>query len=255
MRIAVLGATGVSGSLVASEAARRGHDVVAIARNEPSNSPVGVRVALADLQTGQGLADALADVDAIIDCSNIATNSESKATRFFAQAHQNLAQARRRTNPVHTVVLSIVGAQAVPMAYYKAKAAQEQLWSGEPNVSLVRSTQFHQFADQMLHRMGLGPVAVIPKMRVQPIAAESAASVLVSAAEAGPSAAQEIAGPREENLVNMARKIITSGHSNRRFVTPVPIPGAAGRAIRAGALLNSGAAIHGPSFHDWLDRD
>ncbi len=92
-------------------------------------------------------------------------------------------------------------------------------------------------------------------MRVQPIAAESAASVLVSVAEAGPSAAQEIAGPREENLVNMARKIITSGHSNRRFVTPVPIPGAAGRAIRAGALLSSGAAIHGPSFHDWLDRD
>jgi uncharacterized protein YbjT (DUF2867 family) len=218
-----------------------------------ANQAAGVEVAAADLQSGRGLFDALADVDAIIDCSNI--TSASKATQFFATAHENLLQARNPAKPAHYVLLSIVGARAVPMAYYKAKAAQERLWNGDPHVSLVRSTQFHQFADQMLRRMGGGPVAVIPKMRVQPIAAESAARILVDVAEAGPTAtAHEISGPREENLVDMARRIIDSGRtaSPRRFVVPLTIPGAAGRAIRDGALLSDRADKHGPRFDDWL---
>lgn len=237
-----------------AEAATRGHDVVAIARNRSASPAVGIQIAAADLQTGRGLVDALAGVDAIIDCSNI--TSASKATQFFAQAHQNLLQARNP--PVHYVLLSIVGAHAVPMAYYKAKAAQERIWTGDPHVSLVRSTQFHQFADQMLHRMGLGLIAVIPKMRVQPIAAESAARVLVSVAEAGPTeTVHEITGPQEENLVDMARHIIDSGRANspRRFVVPLTIPGAAGRAIRDGALLSPEAHKHGPRFDDWLTQN
>jgi len=242
--IAVLGATGVSGGFVVTEAAERGHDVVAIARNPSSNPADGIQPTTADLQSGRGLVRALDGVDAIIDCSN--TPSASKATQFFTQAHQNLLQARKPS--VHYVLLSIVGAHAVPMAYYKAKAAQERLWAADPHASLVRSTQFHQFAEQMLHRMGLGPVAVIPRMRVQPIAAESAASVLVSVAEAGPTAVHEIAGPREENLLDMARHI----KSSRRSVVPLTIPGAAGRAIRDGALLSAAADKHGPSFDDWL---
>lgn len=230
--------------------------MVAIARKPPAHPPVGVHVTLADLQTGQGLADALTDVDAVIDCSNIATNSESKASRFFAAAHRNLMQAREGAQPVHFVVLSIVGARAVPMPYYKAKVAQERLWSAEPNVTLVRSTQFHQFAGQMLQRMGLGPLAVIPNMRVQPIAAESAANVLVSIAEEGPTATtHEIGGPQEENLVEMARLLIKAGRSTRRFVLPTPIPGGAGRAIRDGALLSQEASTHGPNFDDWLARE
>jgi uncharacterized protein YbjT (DUF2867 family) len=250
VRIAVLGATGVSGGHVVTEAAQRGHDVVAIARNPTGSPPAGIQITVADLQSGRGLADALAGVDAIIDCSNI--TSASKATQFFTQAHQNLVQARNSTKPFHYVLLSIVGAHAVPMAYYKAKAAQERLWAGDPHVSLVRSTQFHQFADQMLHRMGFGPIAVIPKMRVQPIAAESAARVLVSVAETGPTATvHEISGPREEDLVDMARRI----QSPRRFVVPLTIPGAAGRAIRDGALLSPQAQPHGPGFEDWLAQN
>jgi uncharacterized protein YbjT (DUF2867 family) len=253
VRIAVLGATGVSGRFVVMEASRRGHDVVAIARNPPANPPAGVSAASADLQTGQGLAAALNDVDTVIDCSNIVTNSGAKATRFFTQAHRNLLAARRRTTPAHWVLLSILGAHAVPMPYYKAKVDQERLWSAESGVSLVRSTQFHQFADQILRRMGLGPGAVVPTMRVQPIAAESTASVLVSVAEADPSGTtHEIAGPREENLVDMARRLIDTGRSTRRFVLPMPIPGAAGRAIKDGALLGPRASTHGPSFDDWL---
>ena len=256
MRIAVLGATGVSGGHVVTEAARRGHDVVAIARNPSGIPAAGVQIAGADLQSGRGLVDALAGVDAIIDCSNI--TSASKATQFFTRAHQNLLQARHPTQPAHYVLLSIVGAHAVPMAYYKAKAAQERLWTADPSVSLVRSTQFHQFADQMLHRMGLGPIAVIPKMRVQPIAAESAARVLVSVAETGPTATvHEISGPQEENLVRMARHLIDSGRTDspRRFVVPLTIPGAAGRAIRDGSLLSPQAQPHGPGFEDWLAQN
>ena len=227
--------------------------MVAIARNPPTTPAAGIQIAAADLQSGRGVVDALAAVDAIIDCSNI--TSASKATQFFTQAHQNLLQARNPTQPAHYVLLSIVGAHAVPMAYYKAKAAQERLWTADPRVSLVRSTQFHQFADQMLHRMGVGPIAVIPKMRVQPIAAESAASVLVSVAEAGPTTTvHEITGPQQEDLVDMARHIIDSGRTDspRRFVVPLTIPGAAGRAIRDGALLSPQAQPHGPSFDDWL---
>ena len=56
MRIAVAGATGVVGAHVVEEARRRGHDVVPMARS------LGVDVAV-----GDGLDEALAGVEVVID--------------------------------------------------------------------------------------------------------------------------------------------------------------------------------------------
>jgi uncharacterized protein YbjT (DUF2867 family) len=54
----------------------------------------------------------------------------------------------------------------------------------------------------------LGPVAVLQKMRIQPIAAAEVADRLVGLALGGPQGIEELAGPREEQLIDLARRLL-----------------------------------------------
>jgi hypothetical protein len=63
--------------------------------------------------------------------------------------------------------------------------------------SIVRSTQFHEFAQQAVNRGTIAGILVAPKMRSQPIAAADVARELVSIAEEGPQGRlPDIAGPQ-----------------------------------------------------------
>ena len=106
----------------------------------------------------------------------------------------------------------------------------------------------------MLSRTRLGPLAIMPLMRVQPIAARAVGQVLLDTAVAPPSAKVfEIAGPEPADLAALARRVL---HQRRRhaLVVPFALPGAAGKAMRAGGLLPSkDARITGPTFTQWLN--
>ncbi|MFC6258469.1 SDR family oxidoreductase, partial [Kocuria oceani] len=159
MRIAVAGGTGVVGRHVVETARGRGHEVVVLARSQ------GV-----DLSTGAGLD--LAGVQAVVDVTSIRTTSGRSATRFFTEVTRHLLAAERAAGVGHHLVLSIVGLDDAPYGYYAGKAAQERLvQAGEVPWTLLRATQFHEFAGQVHERMRLGPVALVPAMRSQPIAA------------------------------------------------------------------------------------
>ena len=71
-KIAVAGATGRVGRHIVDVLEDRGHDVVVMSRSS------GV-----DVATGQGLAEALAGVDCIIDASSHGSPDEKAATEFF----------------------------------------------------------------------------------------------------------------------------------------------------------------------------
>jgi uncharacterized protein YbjT (DUF2867 family) len=155
----------------------------------------------------------------------------------------------------HHVVLSIVGVDRIGSGYYAGKRRQEELAIAGPiDASVLRSTQFHEFAESVLSG-GRAGVAVVPKMRIQPIAAREVANALVTLALGPPVGhAPEIAGPEEQQLVDMVRRLVEV-RGLRRAVLPVRMPGAPGRAAADGAALPTEPGPRGrQTFGEWLQQ-
>ncbi|WP_329129354.1 NAD(P)H-binding protein [Streptomyces sp. NBC_01476] len=242
MRVAVAGGTGLTGRQVAGILAGQGHQPVVLARSK------GV-----DLLTGGGLEEALAGVDTVVDVSNITTTSRKAAEGFFEAAGRNLLAAGEKAGVSHLVTLSIVGVDRVGLGYYQGKLRQEEIVrAGAVPWTVLRATQFHEFADQVLALVP-GPVAVVPRMRSQPVAVREVAAALAELAVGPPlGMAPELAGPREEYLPDMARRLLRA-RGLRRRVLAVRMPGRVGRAMAGGALLPAGPGPRGEqTYQEWL---
>jgi len=245
MIVAVAGGTGLVGAKVLQQLSSRGVDARCISRSS------GV-----DLQSGAGLARTLSGVAVVIDVTNIETSSGKKACAFFRAEAENLQRESSATGVQRVITLSIVGVDRVPLGYYKGKLLQESVTQqGVVPSTIVRSTQFHEFANQMLRRLRYGPIALIPRMRLQPCAADEVASVLIDTAldEATVSTRLlEFAGPKPENLIDMTRRYAEAQPGQPRMIE-MRLPGAGGTAIATGALLPSGDVRLGrQSFDEWL---
>lgn len=243
MRLAIAGGTGMTGGHIAAIARARGHDIVVLSR------ATGV-----ELLSGAGLAGALDGADALIDVTNVTTAKPDVSVMFFAGATKSLLAAERAASVGHHVVLSIVGAESAPDGYYAGKLVQERLVAaGDVPWTILRTTQFHEYAAMMFHRTRAG-AHVAPSGRVQPVAVLEVAAHLVDLAERGPAGhATDLAGPQEESLADMVHRYARAiGH--RRPVPVVSTPGALGRALRSGSLLPGPAALRGTqTFAEWLD--
>ncbi|MFE5408382.1 SDR family oxidoreductase [Microbacterium sp. NPDC056569] len=243
MRLAIAGGTGMTGAHVAAIARERGHDVVILSRR------TGV-----ELLSGAGLAGTLDGVDALIDVTNVTTAKPDVSVMFFAGATKRLLAAELAAGVGHHVVLTIVGAEAAPDGYYAGKLVQERLVAGgDVPWTILRTTQFHEYAAMMFHRARAG-AHVAPSGRVQPVAVHEVAAHLVDLAQQGPAGrTTDLAGPQEESLADMVHRYAHAiGHR-----APIPVvntPGAFGRALRSGALLPGPEALRGiQTFAEWLD--
>ena len=114
-KIAVTGATGRVGSPLVEILEQRGHDVVPIARSK------GI-----DVISGEGLDEALAGVDIIIDTATWPTPDQQEATEFFTTSARNLQRAGAEAGARGIVVVSIIGIDKFQGGYNAAKLAQEQ---------------------------------------------------------------------------------------------------------------------------------
>lgn len=245
MRVAVAGGTGLVGRYVAEELAAAGQEPVVLARSR------GV-----DLVSGAGLDAAMAGVEAVIDVSNVTTMSGKKAIAFFESAGRNLLRAGEQAGVRHHVALSIVGIDRVGHGYYQGKLAQEAvLREGRTPWTVLRATQFHEFAQQILDRMP-GPLAVVPRMRTQPIAAREVAQHLVELTLApSQGMAPDLAGPNVEQLVDMMRRLLRA-QGRRRLLLPVRFPGAAGAAMVGDGQLPTEDGPRGKqTFDEWLAQN
>ncbi|WP_328994249.1 NAD(P)H-binding protein [Kribbella sp. NBC_01245] len=240
MRVAVAGGTGVVGRYVVRALADRGHETVTMSRS------TGV-----DVYTGDGLDRALTGVDAVIDVASVQTMRRKVAVDFFGTTTANLLRAEREADVGHHVLLSIVGIDDMPSGYYAGKVAQETLvTAGEVPWSIVRATQFHEFLAQLLRRARVGPVALIPRLKVETVAAREVAEVLVDLVEAGPSGrTPDLGGPQVARLDQLAKTYLrTTGQ--RTPLVGVPMPG------RFGALVTGPGSRHGRiTFDEWLLGD
>ena len=243
MRLAIAGGTGMTGAQVAVVGRERGHEVTVLSRR------TGV-----ELLSGAGLAGALDGVDAVIDVTNVVTSKPDVSVMFFAGATKNLLAAERAAGVPHHLALTIVGAEAAPDGYYAGKLVQERLVAGgDIPWTILRTTQFHEYAAMMFHRTHAG-AHVAPSGRVQPVAVREVAAHLVDLAEDGPAGrASDLGGPREESLADMVHRY---AHAIG-YRAPLPVvntPGALGRALRSGALLPGAGALRGTqTFTQWLD--
>jgi uncharacterized protein YbjT (DUF2867 family) len=249
-KIAVAGATGRVGRHVVDVLEAGGHDVVAISRSG------GV-----DVVTGNGLAEALVGVGCVIDVATGSSPDQEAATEFFTAAAQNLHEAGKHAGVQRMVVVSIIGTDRFTAGYGAAKVAHEQaMLSGPIPVRILRAAQFHEFVPQLVEWGRQGEVSYVPKMRTQLVAARTVAQALADMAtdsESAPGAPfSEIAGPREESLVEMA-KLFVAGRGDQVRIEGVSDPADPNRVLNetGGLLPGPDATLAGPTFEEWLDSE
>lgn len=243
MRIAVAGGTGAVGRHVVTAARAAGHEPLVLSRSTGAN-----------LLIGDGLADRLADVDAVIDVSGIATSSAKAAIRFFWTVTDNLIAAERAAGVPHHVTLSVIGAVRANAGYYAGKAVQEQkVMNSGSGWSILRASQFHEFVQQTVQRDTVAGIHIVPSMRCQPIAAAEVAADLVRIAEGTPRGTEpDLAGPEEADLPELVRRYLKAT-GNKQPVLRIALPGSLGRAMRDGGLLPAPRTRLGTqTFGQWL---
>lgn len=196
---------------------------------------------------------ALGPLDVVVEATGTLTIDSKTATDFFTRSTRAAAELARVSGATKHILLSIVNCEKPEVqgyGYYAGKTAQEKIARSE-NAIIVRSTQWFEFADQMLKRLRFGPVSLIPSMLIQPIAVDTVAQVITDCAT----------GERSEQPINVAgREAMTlwdlvKRTRQHRFPIPVPIrmPGSAGKAFTAGALLpGPDVELLGPTLDEWL---
>ena len=243
MRIAVAGATGRIGRQTIAALEGAGHQTVPLSRAS------GV-----DAYRGSGLADALRDVDALIDVTNTPSQDRAEIVDFFGTVTKNLLAAEQEAGVRHHVLLSIVGLDHDQRApHYDGKREQERLVAAGPVPwSIVRATQFHDFAAMVAGWAVKDGTAAIAPLLVQPIAHEDVAAILADVATAAPLGAKlDIAGPGTEDLVDMARRSYAARGQQIRLI---PTWRAAFGPDMAGEVMlpGEGARLGSVTFDDWL---
>jgi uncharacterized protein YbjT (DUF2867 family) len=252
-KIAVTGATGRVGSHLVEILERRGHDVVPIARSK------GV-----DVVSGEGLDDALAGVETIIDTATGPSPDEDEEKAFFTASARNLQRAGAAAGARGIVVVSIIGIDRFQSGYNAAKLVQEQtLLEGPLPVRIVRAAQFHEFVGPLLSWTIQDGVASVPAMRTQLVAARVVAEAVADAAEEPEienGRITEVAGPQQERLAEVAAVFfarrgdsIEIRESRGGLLADPDSPDAAAYA-EGGALPHAGAKLAGPTFEEWLQE-
>lgn len=196
----------------------------------------------------------LEQFDVIVEATGHFTMSRKAARDFFTRSTRALAAAARVSNARH-LLLSIVNCELPEVqgyGYFAGKTTQEQVARDESdNLTIVRSTQWFEFAGQNLDRMKLGPISLVPQMTIKPVALDAVADVIADFATEGRTGTfHELAGPEVTTLWDMTKQL----PDKSPVPLPMPIPGRLGRAFRDGTLLpGSDAEAIGPNFSEWLN--
>ena len=254
-RIAVAGATGRLGPHIVDVLAERGHEVVPMSRS------LGV-----DVVTGEGLAEALAGVETVIDAASHPTPEQGPATEFFLASSRNLQRLGAQAGVQRIVVVSIIGIDRFSAGFLAAKKLHEQAMLASPiPVRILRAAQFHEFVEPLLEwaRQENG-VRYVPNMQH---AAGRRAHRRRGARRPrgghrggrpgdGRAPFPEIAGPRAETLVGVA-SLVAARRGDTVRIEGFTDPADPDRAAyeNGGLLPGTHATLAGPSYEEWLDRE
>jgi uncharacterized protein YbjT (DUF2867 family) len=232
MTVLLTGASGTLGGAVLPRLTGAGLDVRPMSRR---SRPGWVA---ADLTTGDGLAEAVQGVDAVV---HLASGGGRATAQTDVEGTRRLVAAAHRAGVRHVLYVSIVGIDRVPVAYYRAKlAAEEIVRDGGVPFTNLRATQFPQLVDTILTASSrFGPLVTDRNVLVQPVHVDDVAQRIAAQLAAGPAGGTvEFGGPEALPLGELARRWQVA-RGSRRPVLPIRVPGRIGRELRAGALTTS----------------
>ena len=246
MKIVVIGGTGLIGKKVVANLRERGYDVLAASPSSGVNSI-----------TGEGLAQALAGAEVVIDVANAPNWEDDAVLAFFETSGRNLLAAEAAAGVGHHVALSVVGTdRLLESGYFRAKMAQEELIrASSVPYTIVRATQFFEFVSGIAQSATEGETVRLPPAMMQPIVSDDVAAALSDLALAPPvNGTVEVAGPERIRMDELVRKFLVASRDNRQVTTD---PGARyfGIAVNDRSLTPGDHPVIGRThFADWLSR-
>jgi uncharacterized protein YbjT (DUF2867 family) len=245
MKIVVIGGTGLIGSKTVAILRQGGHEVVAASPNTGVNTI-----------TGEGLKEAVAGAEVVIDLANAPSWEDKAVLEFFETSGRNLFAAETAAGVRHHVALSIVGTDRSDNGYFRAKVAQEKLIeaSGIP-YTIIRSTQFMEFLRGIADSSASGNRVSISPGLFQPIASDDVAANVAEVALAAPrNGIVEIAGPERAPFNDIVARYLKATGDPREVVRDPEARYFGGR-VEEHSLVPLGEARLGRiGLEEWLRR-
>jgi uncharacterized protein YbjT (DUF2867 family) len=252
--ILVTGGTGTLGRLVVPRLWDAGCNIRVMSRRSHESGDA-IEFVTGDLDTGEGIEAAVGGTEIILHCAGSSKGDETKA--------RQLVRAARGAGVKHLVLISVVGADRVPVAgpidramfgYFESKRAAERVVadSGLPWTTL-RATQFHDLVLTVVQAMAKLPVIPVPAgFRYQPVETDEVAARLVELALGAPAGlVPDLAGPKVHGFRELVRGYLRASGKHRPIL-PVRVPGKAAGAIRAGAVIAPDRAVGRRTWEDFL---
>src|SRR5262245_22588633 len=246
MKIVVIGGSGLIGKKLIHRLRGRGHEAVSASPSSGVNTI-----------TGEGLAEALAGADVVVDVTNSPSWEDQAVLEFFETSTRNILAAEAAAGLKHHVALSVVGADRMPdSGYMRAKVAQERLIKGgKVPYTILRATQFFEFLGAIA---GPGADTVpVPDAPMQPLAADDVAAALADVAVGSPANGMlEVAGPESLSMAAFVGKALAASGDTRRVVAD-PQARYYGAALDDLGLTprRANARIGPTRFEVWLSRN
>jgi uncharacterized protein YbjT (DUF2867 family) len=166
MKIVVIGGSGLIGTKLVNNLRQHSHEVVAASPSSGVNT-----------LTGEGLADALAGAQVVVDVANSPSFEDKAVLEFFETSGRNLLAAEAAAGVGHHVALSVVGTdRLLASGYFRAKMAQENLIKvSKIPYTIVRATQFFEFLSAIAQSATEGQTVRLPPALVQPVVSDDVA--------------------------------------------------------------------------------
>src|SRR6185369_5767999 len=244
MKIVVIGGTGLIGSKTVAILRQGGHEVVAASPNSGVNTI-----------TGEGVKEAVAGAQVVIDLANSPSFEETAVLEFFETSGRNLLEAEAAAGVRHHVALSIVGTDRTPdNGYFRAKVAQEKLIedSGIP-YTIIRATQFLEFLGTIANSGADGNIIRLSHGLFQPIAADDVAAMVADVALAKPrNGIVEIAGPERAPFNEIVARYLKAVGDPREVVSDPDARYSGGRVEERSLVPLGEARLGRIGLDEWL---
>ena len=245
MKIVVIGGTGLIGSKTVAILRQGGHEVVAASPRSGVNTI-----------TGEGLKQAMAGTQVVIDLANSPSFEDKAVLEFFETSGRNLLAAEAAADVRHHVALSIVAIDRTDNSYFRAKIAQEKLIeaSGIP-YTIVRATQFMEFLGGIADSSVDGNKVRLAPILFQPIASDDVAAMVADVALAAPrNGIVEIAGPERAPLNEIIARYLKAVGDPREVVSDPEARYWGGRVDEHSLVPLGEARLGRIGLDEWLRR-